>query len=148
MVFSLIPSSLANSGCPQFSVSTVQAKKRSHKTPQLLDQQVAILVGLAVSPNWVQEQSAAGNLIYGIVRPGDTVPSGVKDDSYLASSGAGAERYLFFNTVGNQVVIRYATHGDKLHTKTVTVKRLADRFYRTKGQRHRVDQYVSSLRIE
>ena len=50
--------------------TTVQAKGKGH-LPNLLDQQIAILVGLDINPNWVKEQSAADSLIYGIVKPDD-----------------------------------------------------------------------------
>ena len=59
--------------------TTVQAKGKGH-LPNLLDQQIAILVGLDINPNWVKEQSAADSLIYGIVKPDDTVPAGINED--------------------------------------------------------------------
>lgn len=121
----------------------VQAKQK-----QLLDQQVAVLVGLYINPEWVKQQSTQGNLIYGIVRPADKVPDGVQDYSYLATSNSDAKIYLFFKTTGNRVIIKYANHGNKLHTKILSEKKLVKHSYHTKKQRHQVNHYVSNLKTE
>ena len=128
--------------------TTVQAKGKGH-LPNLLDQQIAILVGLDINPNWVKEQSAADSLIYGIVKPDDTVPAGINEDySYLVTSNRDKEIYLFFKADKKKVTIKYANHGEKLHTKTVPLSRLVEQSYRTKKQRQQVNKYVSALRTE
>lgn len=132
----------------QFGISTIQAKKKAH-LPNLLDQQIAILVGLDINPNWVKEQSAADSLIYGIVRPDDTVPQGIDDNySYLVTSNRDKEISLFFKADKKKVTIKYANYGKKLHTKTVPLSQLVEQSYRTKKQRQQVNKYVSALRTE
>ena len=92
--------------------TTVQAKGKGH-LPNLLDQQIAILVGLDINPNWVKEQSAADSLIYGIVKPDDTVPAGINEDySYLVTSNRDKEISLFFKADKKKVTIKYANHGE------------------------------------
>ena len=128
--------------------TTVQAKGKGH-LPNLLDQQIAILVGLDINPNWVKEQSAADSLIYGIVKPDDTVPAGINEDySYLVTSNRDKEISLFFKADQKKVTIKYANHGEKLHTKTVPLSRLVDQSHWTKKQRQQVNKYVSALRTE
>lgn len=128
--------------------TTVQAKGKGH-LPNLLDQQIAILVGLDINPNWVKEQSAADSLIYGIVKPDDTVPAGINEDySYLVTSNRDKEISLFFKADKKKVTIKYANHGEKLHTKTVPLSRLVEQSYRIKKQRQQVNKYVSALRTE
>lgn len=128
--------------------TTVQAKGKGH-LPNLLDQQIAILVGLDINPNWVKEQSAADSLIYGIVKPDDTVPAGINEDySYLVTSNRDKEIYLFFKADKKKVTIKYANHGEKMHTKTVPLSRLVEQSYRIKKQRQQVNKYVSALRTE
>ena len=128
--------------------TTVQAKGKGH-LPNLLDQQIAILVGLDINPNWVKEQSAADSLIYGIVKPDDTVPAGINEDySYLVTSNRDKEISLFFKADKKKVTIKYANHGKKLHTKTVPLSRLVEQSYRAKKQRQQVNKYVSALRTE
>ena len=128
--------------------TTVQAKGKGH-LPNLLDQQIAILVGLDINPNWVKEQSAADSLIYGIVKPDDTVPAGINEDySYLVTSNRDKEISLFFKADKKKVTIKYANRGKKLHTKTVPLSRLVEQSYRTKKQRQQVNKYVSALRTE
>ena len=147
-IISITPLAFEKYNIVQNNFDTVQAKKRQHHIPKLLDQQVAILVGLDVNPKWVQQQSSKGKLIYGVVKPSDTVPDGVKDYSFLSTDSEGEGIYLFFKTENNRVTIKYANHGNKLHTKTVTLSHLVNQLYRTKSQRQRVDSYVSSLRTE
>lgn len=128
--------------------TTVQAKRKGH-LPNLLDQQIAILVGLDINPNWVKEQSAADSLIYGIVKPDDTVPAGINEDySYLVTSNRDKEISLFFKADKKKVTIKYANRGKKLHTKTVPLSRLVEQSYRTKKQRQQVNKYVGALRTE
>ena len=128
--------------------TTVQAKGKGH-LPNLLDQQIAILVGLDINPNWVKEQSAADSLIYGIVKPDDTVPAGINEDySYLVTSNRDKEISLFFKADKKKVTIKYANHGKKLHTKTVPLSRLVEQSYRTKKQRQQVNKYAGALRTE
>ena len=128
--------------------TTVQAKGKGH-LPNLLDQQIAILVGLDINPNWVKEQSAADSLIYGIVKPDDTVPAGINEDySYLVTSNRDKEISLFFKADKKKVTIKYANHGEKMHTKTVPLSRLVEQSYRIKKQRQQVNKYVSGLRTE
>lgn len=128
--------------------TTVQAKGKGH-LPNLLDQQIAILVGLDINPNWVKEQSAADSLIYGIVKPGDTVPAGINEDySYLVTSNRDKEISLFLKADKKKVTIKYANRGKKLHTKTVPLSRLVEQSYRTKKQRQQVNKYVGALRTE
>lgn len=128
--------------------TTVQAKGKGH-LPNLLDQQIAILVGLDINPNWVKEQSAADSLIYGIVKPDDTVPAGINEDySYLVTSNRDKEISLFFKADKKKVTIKYANRGKKLHTKTVPLSRLVEQSYRTKKQRQQVNKYASALRTE
>ena len=128
--------------------TTVQAKGKGH-LPNLLDQQIAILVGLDINPNWVKEQSAADSLIYGIVKPDDTVPAGINEDySYLVTSNRDKEISLFFKADKKKVTIKYANRGKKLHTKTVPLSRLVEQSYRTKKQRQQVNKYVGALRPE
>lgn len=128
--------------------TTVQAKGKGH-LPNLLDQQIAILVGLDINPNWVKEQSAADSLIYGIVKPDDTVPAGINEDySYLVTSNRDKEISLFLKADKKKVTIKYANRGKKLHTKTVPLSRLVEQSYRTKKQRQQVNKYVGALRTE
>ncbi|QKT16312.1 hypothetical protein DPAN417_10660 (plasmid) [Limosilactobacillus reuteri] len=128
--------------------TTVQAKGKGH-LPNLLDQQIAILVGLDINPNWVKEQSAADSLIYGIVKPDDTVPAGINEEySYLVTSNRDKEISLFFKADKKKVTIKYANRGKKLHTKTVPLSRLVEQSYRTKKQRQQVNKYVGALRTE
>ena len=128
--------------------TTVQAKGKGD-LPNLSDQQIAILVGLDINPNWVKEQSAADSLIYGIVKPGDTVPAGINEDySYLVTSNRDKEISLFFKADKKKVTIKYANRGKKLHTKTVPLSRLVEQSYRTKKQRQQVNKYVGALRTE
>ena len=132
----------------QFGISTIQAKKKAH-LPNLLDQQIAILVGLDINPNWVKEQSAADSLIYGIVKPDDTVPQGIDDNySYLVTSNRDKEISIFFKADKKKVTIKYANYGKKLNTKTVPLSQLVEQSYRTKKQRQQVNKYVSALRTE
>lgn len=145
---SVIPLVFEKYNIVQNNFDTVQAKKHRHHMPKLLDQQVAVLVGLDINPKWVHQQSSKGKLIYGVVKPSDTVPDGVKDYSFLSTDSEGEGIYLFFKTESNRVTIKYANHGNKLHTKTVTLSHLVNQLYRTKNQRQRVDNYVSSLRTE
>ena len=148
VVFGISTFSLVGTTSTQFGITTVHAEKKTRQLPKLLDQQIAILVGLDINPNWVKEQSAADSLIYGIVKPGDTVPAGINEDySYLVAN-RDKEISLFFKADKKKVTIKYANHGEKLHTKTVPLSRLVEQSYRTKKQRQQVNKYVSALRTE
>ena len=99
MLLSLIAFSISSPTVTNYGQlgTTVHAKKKTRQLPNLLDQQIAILVGLDINPNWVKEQSAADSLIYGIVKPDDTVPAGINEDySYLVTSNRDKEISLFF----------------------------------------------------
>ena len=119
-------------------------------TIELTDQQIGILAGLEIYPDWVKEQLRNNNLIYGVVKPGDTVPTGVKDYSYLVASDKEASPIIFFDAHDNQsVTIKYADHdGNQLHVKEVTEKGLVQKFYRTREQKEQVNNDVSLLRTE
>ena len=149
VVFGISTFSLVGTTSTQFGITTVHAEKKTRQLPKLLDQQIAILVGLDINPNWVKEQSAADSLIYGIVKPDDAVPAGINEDySYLVTSNRDKEISLFFKADKKKVTIKYANHGKKLHTKTVPLSRLVEQSYRTKKQRQQVNKYVGALRTE
>lgn len=124
------------------SQSAVQAAAR-----QLTDQQVGILVGLAVDPQWVRQQLAGHRLVYGIVRPGDQVPAGVADYSYLVAAGDDSRMVYYQQDSSRRVIVKVPVHG-RLQTKKVTIKQLTHRFYRSGQQRRQVNNYVSALRTE
>lgn len=109
--------------------------KHNHRQPVLLDQQIAILVRMEINSKWVKQQSKNQSLIYGIVKPTDTVPKGVDGYSWLATSSDGEGIYLFFKVEDQKVIIQYANHGSKLHTKIVSKSHLIRKHYRTKVQR-------------
>lgn len=149
VVFGISTFSLVGTTSTQFGITTVHAEKKTRQLPKLLDQQIAILVGLDINPNWVKEQSAADSLIYGIVKPDDTVPAGINEDySYLVTSNRDKEISLFLKADKKKVTIKYANRGKKLHTKTVPLSRLVEQSYRTKKQRQQVNKYVGALRTE
>lgn len=133
------------------SSHSARRQRRQPPLPQLTDQQVSILVGHAVEPAWLDQQLAQGSLIYGIVKPGDTVPAGVRNYSFLVTADEQADHYLFFKTGKHQqvVTVKYA-NGDtnKLQTKKIRLRHLVRRFYRTKGQRSQVNDAVAKLRTE
>ena len=63
----------------------------------LTDQQLGILVGLAVDSHWVRQESASQSLVYGIVTPADQVPAGVsRDDSYLVARDGDAPTVVYY----------------------------------------------------
>ncbi|WP_172971243.1 Lreu_0056 family protein [uncultured Limosilactobacillus sp.] len=125
-----------------------QVEKRL--TPVLTDQQISILVGLEVSPNWVREQVHNNNLIYGVVKPSDTAPAGVENYSYLVTTDKSVSPIIFFKADSNQsITIKYADHeGDQLHVKEVKESKLIHKFYRTSNQKKQVNNDVSLLRTE
>lgn len=118
---------------------------------QLTDQQLGILVGLAVDSHWVRQESASQSLIYGIVTPADQVPAGVsQDDSYLVARDGGAPTVVYYRLGGQQqVYVSYPAAG-KHHLRTVkfTVRQLRHRFFRTAAQRRQVNALVSKLQTE
>lgn len=134
----------------QRSYSAQHKARRQPRLPQLTDQQVSILAGLAVEPAWLNQQLAQGSLIYGVVKPGDTVPAGVQNYSFLVTADEQADHYLFFKQDKKQAVtIKYADSGtNQLQTKKVRLRQLIHRFYRTKGQQKQVNDAVAKLRTE
>lgn len=139
-------SSLTHTSSPR-----TQQRTSSHsQLPRLTDQQVSVLVGSAVDPAWLKQELAQGKLIYGVVKPGDTVPAGVQNYSFLVTDDQQTNHYLFFKTGKNQVVtIKYADSGSTgLRTRKVRLRQLVRRFYRTKGQQKQVNTAVSELRTE
>ncbi len=65
------------------SLQPVQDETQSSQQPRpkFTDQQIGVLAGLAISPDWLKQNIAANQLVYGIVKPSDTVPAGVNDYS-------------------------------------------------------------------
>lgn len=126
----LMIGSVATIPVTHFPMGMIEAHAKQR---QLLDQQIAILVGLKIDPHWVKQQASQGNLIYGVVKPSDTAPDGMQDYSYLATTDESAKIYLFFKVVDNRVIIRYANHGTKLHTKIIPLSKLARQTYRTRS---------------
>ncbi|WP_242362565.1 Lreu_0056 family protein [Limosilactobacillus antri] len=116
----------------------------------LTDQQLGILVGLAVDSHWVRQESASQSLVYGIVTPADQVPVGVsRDDSYLVARDGDAPTVVYYRLGGQQVYVSYPAAG-KHHLRTVkfTVRQLRHRFFRTAAQRRQVNALVSKLQTE
>lgn len=79
----LMIGSVATIPVTHFPMGMIEAHAKQR---QLLDQQIAILVGLKIDPHWVKQQASQGNLIYGVVKPSDTAPDGMQDYSYLATT--------------------------------------------------------------
>lgn len=129
---------------------SARRKHRQPPLPQLTDQQVSILVGHAVEPAWLDQQLAQGSLIYGVVKPGDTVPAGVQNYSFLVTADEQTDHYLFFKQGKRQVVTVKYVDGDtnKLQAKRIRLRYLVHRFYRTKEQRRQVNDAVAKLRTE
>ena len=128
------------------SSSTVGAAQR-----QLTDQQLGILVSLAVDSRWVRQEAANQSLVYGVVHPADQVPTGVTDDdSYIVARDGRAPAVVYYRVGANQhVQVTYPPAGKgRLRTADFTVKQLRRRFFRTVAQRKRVNAYVGSLQTE
>lgn len=128
------------------SSSTVGAAQR-----QLTDQQLGILVSLAVDSCWVRQEAASQSLVYGVAHPADQVPTGVTDDdSYIVARDGRAPAVVYYRVGANQhVQATYPPAGKgRLRTADFTVKQLRRRFFRTAAQRKRVNAYVGSLQTE
>lgn len=117
--------------------------------PKFTDQQIGVLAGLAISPEWLKQNIAANQLVYGIVKPSDTVPAGVNDYSYLVATDDQDGTEIFFKAEGQTVIIKYTSQRNaKLKTKDLTLTQLRKEFYQTKSQKKQVDNYVVGLRTE
>ena len=107
------------------------------------------MAGLAISPDWLKQNIAANQLVYGIVKPSDTVPAGVNDYSYLVAADDQDGTAIFFKVEGQTVIIKYTSQRNaKLKTKDLTLAQLRKEFYQTRSQKKQVDNYVAGLRTE
>lgn len=117
--------------------------------PRFTDQQIGVLAGVAISPDWLKQNIAANQLVYGIVKPSDTVPAGVNDYSYLVATDDQDGTAIFFKVEGQTVIIKYTSQRNaKLKTKELTLAQLRKEFYQTRSQKKQVDNYVAGLRTE
>ncbi|MFR0612212.1 Lreu_0056 family protein [Limosilactobacillus balticus] len=117
--------------------------------PKFTDQQIGVLAGLAISPEWLKQNIAANQLVYGIVKPADTVPAGVDNYSYLVAADDQDGTVIFFKEEDQTVIIKYTSqHNTKLKTKNLTLTQLSKEFYQTGPQKKQVDDYVERLRTE
>lgn len=117
--------------------------------PKFTDQQIGVLAGLAISPEWLKQNIAANQLVYGIVKPSDTVPAGVDDYSYLVAADDQDGTVIFFKAEGQTVIIKYTSQRNtKLKAKALTLSQLKKEFYQTRSQKREVDNYVAGLRTE
>ena len=117
--------------------------------PKFTDQQIGVLAGLAISPEWLKQNIAANQLVYGIVKPSDTVPAGVNDYSYLVAADDQDGSAIFFKVEGQTVIIIYTSQRNaKLTTKDLHLAQLRKEFYQTMSQKKQVDNYVAGLRTE
>lgn len=93
------------------SLQPVQDETQSSQQPRpkFTDQQVGVLAGLAISPDWLKQNIAANQLVYGIVKPSDTVPAGVNDYSYLVATDDQDGTAIFFKVEGQTVIIKYTS---------------------------------------
>lgn len=139
-----IPMSSVNFQMPIARASSHTYKKQ---TSQLMDPQIGLLAGLYVNPTWIKQQSSEENLVYGVVKPSDTVPKGVSGYSYLVTKNDQDPTYLFFLAKGKAVTIKYGNE-EKLHTRRVKLGKLVRLYYRTKTQRRIVDKYSLALKTE
>lgn len=132
---------------PQPTHEKVQSIHRS--IPTFTDQQLGVLVGLATSPKWLRQNIAANQLVYGIVKPSDTVPTGVADYSYLVTTDNQNGTVIFFKEEGQSVVIKYSfQQNEKLKSKKLSLSQLDEEYYRTVSQKRKVEDYVARLRTE
>ena len=65
VVFGISTFSSVGTTSTQFGITTVHAEKKTRHLPNLLDQQIAILVGLDINPNWVNIAIAAIQFYFG-----------------------------------------------------------------------------------
>ncbi|MCD7112994.1 Lreu_0056 family protein [Limosilactobacillus agrestis] len=129
----------------------IQDKTQSNQQlrPKFTDQQIGILAGLATAPEWLKQNIAANQLVYGIVKPSDTVPAGVDDYSYLVAADNQDGTVIFFKEEGQNVIIKYTSQQKtKLKTKELTLAQLSKEFYQTVSQKKQVDDDVAALRTE
>lgn len=112
------------------SLQPVQDETQSSQQPRpkFTDQQIGVLAGLAISPEWLKQNIAANQLVYGIVKPSDTVPAGVNDYSYLVATDDQDGTEIFFKAEGQTVIIKYTSQRNaKLKTKDLTLAQLRKR---------------------
>lgn len=129
------------------SYSCPPVNAQVQRIPKLTDQQVSILVGLYVNPDWLKQQSMDQTLVYGVVKPSDKVPAGVEDDSFLVSANDAESISLFLKTTSKRVIIQYSDQ-EKMRTTTVSLSRLVHQEYRTKAQQRQAKKYLDTLRTE
>ena len=132
------------------SEKTKTAQETSQKSRlRLTDQQLSILVGLEMDPKWLTEQLNNNQLVYGVVKPSDTVPKGVgENESFLIAAGE-RQRIIYFSVNEDQTVeIKDSQNNQIRRKKEVTVRQLARRFYQTSKQQQQVNELVSELRTE
>ena len=126
-----------------------ETQSSQQASSKFTDQQIGILAGLATSPEWLKQNIAANQLVYGIVKPSDTVPAGVDDYSYLVTADDQDGTVIFFKAEGHTVTIKYTSQrNDQLKTKDLTLSQLKREFYQTRLQKRQVDSYVAGLRTE
>lgn len=109
------------------SLQPVQDETQSSQQPRpkFTDQQIGVLAGLAISPDWLKQNIAANQLVYGIVKPSDTVPAGVNDYSYLVATDDQDGTEIFFKAEGQTVIIKYTSQRNtKLKAKALTLSQL------------------------
>ena len=75
---------------------TVQETSQKSRL-RLTDQQLSILVGLAMDPKWLTEQLNSNQLVYGVVKPSDTVPKGIGENESFLIVKSLSRLYLHFN---------------------------------------------------
>ena len=129
----------------------IQDKTQSSQQPRpkFTDQQIGVLAGLATAPEWLKQNIAANQLVYGVVKPSDTVPAGVDDYSYLVAADNQDGTVIFFKEEGQNVIIKYTSQQKtKLKTKELTLAQLSKEFYQTVSQKKQVDDDVAELRTE
>lgn len=127
---------------------TVQETSQKSRL-RLTDQQLSILVGLTMDSKWLTEQLNNNQLVYGVVKPSDTVPKGVgENESFLIAAGE-RQRIIYFSVNEDQTVeIKDSQNNQITRKKEVTVRQLEKRFYQTSKQQQQVNELVSELRTE
>ena len=102
-----------------------------------------------MDPKWLTEQLNNNQLVYGVVKPSDTVPKGVgENESFLIAAGE-RQRIIYFSVNEDQTVeIKDSQNNQIRRKKEVTVRQLARRFYQTSKQQQQVNELVSELRTE
>lgn len=53
---------------PSFQPVQDETQSSQQPRPKFTDQQIGVLVGLAISPDWLKQNIAANQLVYGIVK--------------------------------------------------------------------------------